>query len=150
MKLPRLTLRGLMVAIAIVALILALGLWVARVVERREVYRKYAAYHAVELKDEQLTIKIFDLDRQIRHTEPKYGKPTEEHLREESAAHARAARHAGLELRYQRGVRRPWEVLPLDPPNLEEAAMTIKSIDDLPELLPPEPPEPIVAPPGPP
>ena len=90
MKLPRLTIRRLMVAVAVVAAPLACGAWAAR---RAATFREISAYHALEWSRIDTT-------------------GTQE-------VDARAEWHRAMEMKYRDAARYPWLPVAPDPPEPE-------------------------------
>lgn len=115
MRLPKMTLRRLMVAVAVMALTFRVGVWAAKAFKEQNIraeYRSKAAAHHVIENDLYLGIAIIakgkqqgPLDKRLAEIETRY--------REWAEYHAEQRR------RYERAANRPWEPLqpgPSEPP----------------------------------
>ena len=136
MRLPRMTTRRLMIAVAVVAILSTAGI----MVRRSRDFARQAAFHAAEeerrrfllwafapgfeesFKQEQKDlVRLAYVRNPIRNPDLReqatqsHQDANEEHARMNALERQRGY-HAGLKQQYERAVTHPWEQVPLDPP----------------------------------
>lgn len=109
MKLPKVTIRRAMVAVAIIAI--PLGFWSRAMFSRRQSHLGEAAYHARREGEERRNLEAFERNRSAgaaTANDPSVAKM-------ERASRLRVAYHAGLKDKYQEAAAHPWTSVPPDP-----------------------------------
>jgi len=109
MKLPKVTIRRAMIAVAIIAV--PLGFWSRAMFSRRQSYLSDAAYHARREGEERHNLEVFERNRRARAaatSDPSMAKM-------EQASRLRVAYHVVLKNKYQKAAAHPWVSIPPDP-----------------------------------
>lgn len=110
MKLPKMTIRRAMIAVAIAALLL--GFWSRVMFSRRQSHLSDAAYHARREGEERRNLETFERNRRAGAAAAA-NNPSMAEM--ERASLLRVAYHAGLKDKYREAAAHPWASIPPDP-----------------------------------